>query len=198
MKKRSLILSICLVLTFVFAVVPLSGCAALSNEEHIERISARVQERFIDSADYPYTDFTVTILYSTWAGEPQFFMVEFMPYGFFYGVIHRNNYYFRSINFYRGFAWTTETGIEVSGGWSFWCKIENSWVLNFRSHFYVFGIVTDRKYLSGSGDKFSGTLTPVVIIENVVYCIWSNERLTSVGQRPSSMWCPIRHRGSRL
>jgi len=75
-----------LVFVMMFSLVGISGCANLSNEEHIERISARVQERFIDSADYSYTDFTVTILYNTWAGEPQFFMVEFMPDGFFMGL----------------------------------------------------------------------------------------------------------------
>jgi len=101
----------CSAIVMFFSVVPLSGCATLSNEEHIESISARVQERFIDSADYPYTDFTVTILYNTWAGEPQFFMVEFMPDGFIYGVIHRNNYYMNTMNFYRG-------SHEPHGGWT--------------------------------------------------------------------------------
>jgi len=169
MKKRFLAVGLAFVM--MFSLVGISGCANLSNEEHIERISARVQERFIDSAEYPYTDFTVTILYNTWAGEPQFFMVEFEPGGFMYGVIHRNNYYFRDRSFFRGFSWINEAGIERSGGLYFWCEIEQQRVLHFRSHFYFYEITAERKYLAIL-EKW-GELSPLIRIGSYFYLVGS-------------------------
>jgi len=189
-KMLNKIVVVCMAMVMMFSLLGLGGCAALSNEEHIERISARVQERFIDSADYPYTDFTVTILYSTWAGEPQFFMVEFMPDGFIYGVIHRNRYYVSS--FFRG--------SYLSSGWHFWENGDS--VMIFRSHFHFyyahFGLLSEsRKYIHVI-NKF-GVLAPAIKIDGYFRCLVEGS-IFKESVRPRGVFDPASrsNRGDRL
>jgi|GEM_PF-1621197 len=152
-KQRILIL----ILTFVMlgSVFIVSGCGyeQLTNEQHIERISARVQERFFgERADYPYTDFTVTILYN-FAGEPRFFMVKFEQNGFFYGTIYRNEYYVDdNDNFFRG-------NIGMPMGQRGWLLHE---VMQYKNHFYVANITNERKYILPSHFAKHGLLHPMV------------------------------------
>jgi len=94
-KFKQRILILILAISMLGTVFIAGGCGyeQLTNEQHIERISQIVQERFFaDDSDYPLEDFTVTILYSL-AGYPDFFMVEFEPYGAFMGIVFRNEYY---------------------------------------------------------------------------------------------------------
>jgi len=148
LKKRILVLILALsMLGTVFIVGGCEGNRTFSNEEHIERISARVQERFMDNADYPYTDFTVTILYDIW-GSPTRFMVEFMPDGFFYGTIYRNNYYMNMANFWRGSQMPCLHIQEAQTcGWYIWDGGDEPDIRVYRSHFYVFGKMNERKFL---------------------------------------------------
>jgi len=120
-KIKQQILILILTLSMLGTVFIASGCGYehLTNEQHIERITQRVQDRFFaEGSNYPFTNFTVTILYSL-AGHPDFFMVEFEPIGFFYGIIFRNEYY--------------GLGEFVSS--------------NRRSAFYIAGITNERRYL---------------------------------------------------
>jgi len=122
-RLRKTLIAVALAILLLIPLGTLSGCEAnrhFTNEEHIERISERVQARFFaEGADYPFEDFTVTILYSL-AGYPDFFMVEFEPYGVFYGIIFRNEYY----------------GLISFGGISM-----------RRSAFYIAGVTDERRYL---------------------------------------------------
>jgi len=82
-----------------------SGCEArqhFTNEEHIERITQRVQARLDDDNLFDYvnvfgfgiyvSNFSAYILYD-YNSEPNFFLVEFEPVGFIAGFIRRNRYY---------------------------------------------------------------------------------------------------------
>ncbi|MCL2234753.1 MAG: hypothetical protein FWC02_03645 [Firmicutes bacterium] len=143
---KKIIMVIVLAFTMLGTVFVATGCGYenLSNEEHIKRISERVEARFFgEGSEYPYTDFTVTILYSL-AEEPRFFMVEFEPNGFFYGTIHRNEYY--ALNFYRG-----NCGRFTSRDRGWRDERTQPVILHYRSHFYVAGIAEQRKYLSPTG-----------------------------------------------
>jgi len=124
-----------------------SGCniEELTEEQHIERISVRVQERFFaEDSRYCglYTDFKVEILYD-FGEEPAFFMVEFEPSGFLYGTIHRNNYYFTTTDFYKG------------GQCIGYCPGQHGWdvgsIRHYRSHFDILGFNDERKYLAVGG-----------------------------------------------
>jgi len=163
----------CSVIVMFFAVMPLSGCAALSNEEHVERISARVQERFIDRANYPYTDFTVTILYDKFE-EPVYFMVEFMPDGFFYGIIYRNDYFYMGATFFGG--------SYKNSGWE--NEETDDTTIYYRSHFYIAGIESERKYLifitTISGHIVVGT-RQLVRRNGLLVCIGSERIIEVVG-----------------
>jgi len=136
------------------------GYESLSNEEHIKRISERVEERFFgENSEYPYTDFTVTILYSL-TGDPKFFMVEFKPNGFFYGSIYRNEYYVDdNENVYRGNGW--RVGEQVG---------QRGWMMHdeqqYRSHFYIEQILGERKYIHPSSFAKHGFLHPMIRKEN--------------------------------
>jgi len=165
--KKIITLFLCALL--VFSAFSLTGCRReFTNEEHIERISQRVRERFFnEESEYAelYTDFTVTILYNA-NDEPTFFMVEFEPDGFFYGIIFRNNYYFNWANFYWGSQWTLGDMSIIGtgqGGWG------GSTEQNYRSHFYVAGITSERKYLSINFKR--GHLYPAVYRDEVFICL---------------------------
>jgi len=149
------ILAIGITAIMFFAVFGFSGCEAnrqFTNEEHIERITQRVQERFFaEGSDYPYTEFTVTILYSL-SGNPDFFMVEFEPDGFFYGTIHRNEYYVVGDNFFRG-------STRMGGGWTDWIPPSTR---HYRSHFYVNGITDQSKYILPTGIPRQDFLYPMI------------------------------------
>lgn len=142
---------ICIMCSGVF-----SGCEARRNfteEEHVERITERVQERFFSEgsefADI-YTGFKVEILYNFW-DEPEFFMVEFEPDGFLYGTIRRNEYYFSLANFYRGSIWEEKfKETPWRGQRPFWEQELGPYfdkVRHYRSHFFVEGIIDEKKYL---------------------------------------------------
>ncbi|MCL2556475.1 MAG: hypothetical protein FWE03_05645 [Firmicutes bacterium] len=98
MKRKIIILGMALVMLFSF--VMFGGCEAnrnFSEDEHIERISERVRERFFyEGAEHPNTGFSVAMLYSD-VGNPDFFMVEFEIDGYvskvIIGRIFRKRYY---------------------------------------------------------------------------------------------------------
>jgi len=158
MKKKIIkIITLCLSFVMLFAIAGFTDCVfggasyeRLTNEEHIERITTRVQERFFsEDSDYPYTDFTVTILYHV-AGFPGYFMVQFEPEGFLYGTIYRNEYY-------------------VYFDWNFHPKGRNP--------FYEAGIIDERKYISMAA---WGTLNPRIRLGEYFVCICCQDRRTPV------------------
>jgi len=137
LKKRVIIIATALIM--LFAVFGLIGCDSnreanmhFTNEQHIERITQRVQERFFaDGSDYPYIDFTVTILYSL-AGYADFFMVQFEPGGFFYGTIWRNEYYVAQEN------WFTTRFLQFA---------PHDILYRFRNAFENVEVTNERKYI---------------------------------------------------
>ena len=169
------IITIGLAFVMLCSILAFSGCnEQFTNEEHIERISQRVQHRFL-SGMLPYanlyTDFSVTILYS-FSGMPIFFMVEFEPDGFLYGQIHRNNYYI--VRFVGGSNWG-----EHGWGWNINnyitdidMHVENA-ETHFRSHFYVAGITDERKFFSFSTfkDLVVSRTHHAVLRNDVLICI---------------------------
>lgn len=202
MKRMTIIVMSLIVMLGTLAIMTAcEGSRTFTNAEHIERISERVQERFIDGTDYPYTDFSVTILYNTHAEEPQFFMIEFMPDGFFYGVIHRNRYYMNTMNFVRGSHWRNGETTEGTGqgGWDFWNEEKEVYERVFRSHFYVFGITSERKYLHGT-HKFGG-LGPVIrVADNNFLCLLEGRTFQGGGVAPTGVFNPAgsSNRGDRI
>jgi len=195
-----LVMAFAMVLGTLAIMTACEGSIDFTNEEHIARITERVQERFIDSEDYPYTGFTVTILYNTHAEEPQFFMIEFMPDGFFYGVIHRNRYYLNTRNFRRG-------SHVQNGGWVFrgdWRYLDENYVgddnaeIVYRSHFYIFGITSGRKYMHGI-NKFGG-LAPAIRTDNGFLCLIEGRAFQEGGDAPIGVFNPASssNRGNRI
>jgi len=152
---RRKIMSVTLALVMLLAIVNIGGCGGqLSNEEHIERITARVQERlannnmFGGSVDYNITDFEVFILYD-FEENPTFWMVEFFPIGHLYGSIHRNRYYAARI---------------ASGS---------------HSHFYREGILDEQRYMTFSGTKYE--VRPAVKRDGEFVCLWYGIRGLRMG-----------------
>jgi len=99
-----------------------SACTDLTEEEHIERITQRVQARLDDDNLFGFSGATISgvyILYD-YNDEPNFFMVEFLQssgrFGIIVGFIQRNRYY-------------------VSESYS------------SRSHFREAGVLDERKYM---------------------------------------------------
>jgi len=193
MKKRILKLVLVVILA-VFFTVPMMGCEAnrnFTNEEHIARISERVRERFFSEGSEfygLYEDFTVTILYDIWA-QPTMFMVEFEPDGFFYGSIQRNRYYMcRRTNFFGGSRYIDHLGRQ--GGWTWRDASADQY---FKSHFYVFGKMNERKFLLGGGK--SPMMRPVYLSDDengVLSCLSGEEVFRIRSDRP-----PIDSRGRR-
>lgn len=70
-------------------------------EQHIQNIETIVQEKYIEgNASTPYTGFTVEILHDlftcgrpTDAVLPRYYLVEFEPAGYIYGIIDGEEYY---------------------------------------------------------------------------------------------------------
>jgi hypothetical protein len=158
-----------------------AGCGqTFTDAEHLQRITERVQNRFFaEGSEYAdlYTDFSVELLYNA-KDEPAYFMVEFEPDGFLYGVIDKGDYYFdyggtsmtpagilpvwHGGTFFRGSQWG-----ETGEGW--WkpkdFSSETQWLnelariptgydeqteWNFRSHFYVANTADIKKYMAFS------------------------------------------------
>lgn len=73
----------------------------LTAEQHIQNIETIVQEKYIEgNASTPYTGFTVEILHDlftcgrpTDAVLPRYYLVEFEPAGYIYGIIDGEEYY---------------------------------------------------------------------------------------------------------
>jgi len=155
-------------LFLLITTVVVVGCGErFSNEEHVERISERVRVNFFEpESDYygMYTDFEVRIIYDL-RGRANMFMVEFMPDGFFYGLIYRDNYYV--CNFYWG-SFPLEYPLRFWGhsGWLFdssGCCEEVEPI--FISHFRKIGIIdNERLYASFSSKMF--TIRPVIHVND--------------------------------
>ena len=152
------------------------GCRRqLSHEEHIERISARVERRFFaEGVEYDFEDFWVEILYDPW-DRPIYFMVQFEPKGFLYGRIIGRNYYYLTFpsSFFRD-------------GWVEWHRYisdneEDEWYGEWhdKNHFCTLGITDERRYMS----LFKGVISPSVRRGDIFLCLDSGmER--RIGEEP--------------
>ena len=85
-----------------------------------------------------------------------------------------------------------------SGGWGYWCEVEQGVVFKFRSHFYVFGITDERMYIANLGDKWERRLVPLMKQEGEFVCTLTGDVVGGAHLRPSRLSCPIRNRGNRL
>lgn len=131
--------------------IALIGCSEVTYEQHIERITQRVNERFFasDSNQYGFDGtFSVSLLQDI-DGNTIFFMVEFNPDGFLYGWIYRNDYWFNTFNFWTGSAGIWH-GPGNNRGWSF--EVDDPTFLPtiyYRSHFEVANVpVAERRMFS--------------------------------------------------
>ena len=155
MTKKIIVFGVALIMCL--GLFSACGGKELTEEEHVQRISERVEKRFLENGlEYSglYTSFKVEILYD-YRDEPVYFLVEFEPDGFIYGRIYKNNYYYPNFTFYKG----SRSGNGDGYGWWIerYCPDEEITVFrewHYKSHFNVAGIAAERKYLFFSTNKF--------------------------------------------
>ncbi len=140
-------------------------------EEHIERISKRIEER--DSTwGYPdgesYEDFSVYPLYDQ-NEELQFFLVEFEPYGFVFidlvdelilrSIIQRGNVSMYGLSGWCELSWSPYINNGKSQSYSDreWILDENGQKISYdKSPYFVTNNINERKYFweSSSGTEY--------------------------------------------
>jgi len=77
MKNK--LIKILLTTTIFLTTILLIGCQSPTHEQHINNISTRVEQRFINNANYEhyFTDFEVTLAKNP-DGDVEFFVVDFL------------------------------------------------------------------------------------------------------------------------
>ena len=151
-----------------FFLLPLSGCSSgsYSEEQHIQRVRERAEERFLGE-DSEYTGLEVYPIYNEY-DELKYMLIELEPQGFLYVRIEKDStfewlsgvgmYLCSSIELESWMPYRVKEGvqevIEVEEGQSVLYKNrefyrdENGDVIVYRqSHFKVAGIENERRYL---------------------------------------------------
>ena len=84
------IISLGLILVMIISLLACSkDASSFSEEEHIERISDLVEQRYMNE-DFDYTEFSVYPLF-TESDELGYFLIEFEPFGFVYVKINKTS-----------------------------------------------------------------------------------------------------------
>lgn len=174
MFKKIIALGVLLIM--IFPVYGLTGCGGkdYTESEHVERISDLIEKNFFDEkAKYKdiYTSYTTEILY-TLNDEPIYFLVEFEPYGFIYGFIHKNKYY--ATNFCGNWPAGCKRPINGAGAASEWTFSPYVEGYQNRSHFHVAGIKDEKKYLIL---HFQNWATPVIKRDDKFIHVITNEEI---------------------
>ena len=140
-------------LIVVLLVLNFAGCAKkasdFTEEEHIKRISERVEKRYI-TEDKKYTDFSVYPLYNE-NEERTFFLVEFEPYGFMF-VRVSDEHFLSCIGLGRMYLdsgreqWAPYT-IDEKNDWKYEVDENGKKIVYNRSPYYIAQKMNERKYL---------------------------------------------------
>ncbi|MBE7088634.1 MAG: hypothetical protein E7370_03850 [Clostridiales bacterium] len=119
-------------------------------DEHIERVSALVEKRYM-TENSEYTDYSVYPIYDE-NNELRYMLIEFKPYGFVYVKINEEKLHFPyAVSMYvrdtsEGKTWRRYT-IEENGNKT-WEVNENGEYINYNSsHFKVANIQDEKRYL---------------------------------------------------
>jgi len=151
--KKAICCLLLMVLVFPFA----TGCEGFgkkyTEEEHVKRISERINSRFFnEDAEYKnvYISYTVQMLYN-YKDEPIYFLVEFEPDGYVYGFIHNNNYYTR--RFCTGTEWPKSYKYPIHGPYEYWYNESLNSQTQYKSHVYISGITDEKIYMGFIGGR---------------------------------------------
>ena len=159
-KPRKIKVNTIFGILFIIAVLVLNfaGCAKkvsdFTEEEHIKRISERVEKRFI-TEDKKYTDFSVYPLYDL-DEELILFLVEFEPYGFMF-VRVSDEHFLSCIGLGRMYLdggvrgqWSPFT-IDEERHWEYEVDENGKRIVYKRSPYYIADCLNERKYLWDGG-----------------------------------------------
>lgn len=209
-KKFAKIIAMGVLIIMVIGLFTACG-QTFTETEHIQRITERVESRFFSAdSEYAelYTDFSVELLYNA-MDEPAYFMVEFEPSGFLYGIIDKGDYYYGdgffsadSItgeiqyheyggSFYRGNGWK-----ETGQGWCAPEVFSQEWTtplavspsthqdgnFYFRSHYKVACVDAEKKYMHivfFAKSTKIAQIHPIVKRDGVYVCVVSGRKYES-------------------
>ena len=157
---------ICLIVAVVLTAALCTGCTSsmYSEEQHLQRITARAEERFLGEGS-EYTGLEVYPVYNEY-DELKYALIEFAPQGFLYVSINDQAYPWRGMYTLSSVApesWmpyrvkegvreeiTDEDGnVSTSIGREFFRDENGHVIFHHQSHFKVAGIENERRYFLG-------------------------------------------------
>ena len=165
-----------------------------TEEEHIERITERIEKHYIDNSNYSFSSFEVYPIYNS-NDVLKYALVEFQPFGFVY-VFIRNEEFHNS----------EKSKLEIPVSSSMYMlstmnyKIEQPWSPSYiedgeikfkeeeysNSPFYVNNIENEKRYFINIDPSSEGYLVPAVKRDDKYINLYSNEEFALENGLPTT------------